>query len=328
MSSGSSPAYQLRPNKAVDRELFLALLARVAGGLVIEKYKYIGLGGPFLEDFRLLHARLGITDMVCIEQEEAVLLRQKFNRPFASVKCLHSTIEDYFAGTEFEEPVILWLDYTEPMSLRKQIECFCTQVCTLPVGSIVKLTLNANPTSLGTPGRHEMRKDVFGASSDGKPTLHEWRLARLRERLGEFVPVELSPTRLTKSKFGGALLEIVELALDRAIEGYTDRKPNWCLATIYADGQAMTTTTIFIGDTESYGTNQAISSWPFYSTPSMPHVLDLPALSTRERLTMEASKNPRSCFEYKLPKSDLKQDPFKTFRSFYRVYPQFARVDI
>lgn len=85
MSSGSSLPYRLRQNKSVDRELFLGLLGRLAATLKLEDYQYVGLGGPFLEDFRLIHARLGLKDLVCIEAEENVHKRQLFNAaPFAS----------------------------------------------------------------------------------------------------------------------------------------------------------------------------------------------------------------------------------------------------
>ena len=81
MGAGSSLPYRLRPNKAVDRELFLSLLMRLAPRLHVEKYHYVGLGGPFLEDFRLVHARLGLATMTCVETEEEVHKRQLFNRP-------------------------------------------------------------------------------------------------------------------------------------------------------------------------------------------------------------------------------------------------------
>ena len=76
MSAGSSLPYRLRPNKAVDRELFLSLLMRLAPKFALEKYHYVGLGGPFLEDFRMIHGRLGIAKMTCIETEEEVHKRQ------------------------------------------------------------------------------------------------------------------------------------------------------------------------------------------------------------------------------------------------------------
>ena len=107
MSAGSSLPYRLRPNKAVDRELFLSLLMRLAPRLALEKYHYVGLGGPFLEDFRLIHGRLGIAKMTCIETEEEVHKRQLFNRPIASIECVHKKLEDYLDETDFESPAII-----------------------------------------------------------------------------------------------------------------------------------------------------------------------------------------------------------------------------
>ena len=59
-----------------------------------------------------------------------------------------------------------------------------------------------------------------------------------------------------------------------------------------------------------------------------PLILDLPAMSTIERLTMEASKNPKDVLGYELPKSHLKEEPFESFEKYYRVFPQYARIDI
>jgi hypothetical protein len=328
MSNGATVSYHLRPNKAVDRELFLALLGRLAGGLLIEKYSYIGLGGPFLEDFRMIHARLGITDLVCIEKDEDAYLRQIFNLPFKSIVCVHSTIEDYLYKKEITNPVILWLDYTEPSRIFSQINVFCNQVCTLPIGSIVRLTLNANPDFLGTPARDEVKNDVFKISDEGKPTIEEWRLVRLRDKLGNLVPTTITSEFISKSKLGGALLQIVDLALDRKIEGYPDRRPIWCLATHYADGQAMVTCTVYIATREASDIERAIESWPFYSTIQNPHVLDLPALSTKELFALESSESPKQCLKYRLPKSGLLEDPLDSYTAFYRIYPHFARIEL
>ena len=138
MTAGSSVPYRLRPNKAVDRELFLSLLMRLAPKLSLEKYQYVGLGGSFLEDFRLVHGRLGINRMVCVESEEEVHKRQNFNRPIASIECVYSTLEDYLDGHEFDIPVIIWFDYAEPKSITAQIERFARTVGAVPVGSVLQ----------------------------------------------------------------------------------------------------------------------------------------------------------------------------------------------
>ena len=128
MTSASSLPYRLRPNKAVDRELFLALLGRLAAALRIESYQYVGLGGPFLDDFRLIHGRLGIQEMVCVESEEDVHQRQLFNRPVDCITCVHDTLENFIDSTDFEQPVLIWFDYTEPGKIADQIERFARTV--------------------------------------------------------------------------------------------------------------------------------------------------------------------------------------------------------
>src|SRR5690606_5467925 len=166
MGGGSSLPFRLLPNKAVDRELFLALLTRLAAKLKLEGHQYIGLGGPFLEDFRLVHARLGIKRMFCIESDETVYKRQLFNQPIDCIKCVYSTLEDYIDEQDFETPVIIWLDYTEPSKITDQIERFARTVGSVPVGSILRVTLNANPTSLGKPDENEIAVEVGGLSAD------------------------------------------------------------------------------------------------------------------------------------------------------------------
>ena len=90
-----------------------------------------GLGGPFLEDFRLVHARLGLKRMACVETEQEVHKRQLFNRPIASIECVHATLEDYLDGHDFEAPAIIWFDYTEPKGITTQIERFARTIGTV-----------------------------------------------------------------------------------------------------------------------------------------------------------------------------------------------------
>ena len=66
MSGGTVP-YHLRQNKAIDRSLFIDLLARLNRCRDISDYTYIGFGGPFLEDFKSVHSFTGISKMISIE---------------------------------------------------------------------------------------------------------------------------------------------------------------------------------------------------------------------------------------------------------------------
>lgn len=334
MSKGSDLNYRLRPNKAVDRELFLSLLGWLAGTLKIENYQYVGLGGPFLEEFRLLHARLGIQEMVCVESNENVHLRQKFNRPIPSVDCVLDTLEEYLDSTEFEKPVIIWFDFTEPRAILEQINAFTKTILNVPANSILRITLNSNPSSLGEPKQGETitKRGKKGDTDEKKPTVQEWRLQRFRERLGRHVPNDLSPDGMTKKNFGNSVLHTLHLAVEDAVLQIKDRDIFWALATHYADGQSMVTATLIVisddHNEEKEHLKSLIEDWCFSSSPKEPLKLDMPALSTIERLTMEADENPKEILGYDLPKSTLGEDPFDMFRKFYRVYPHFARIDL
>lgn len=329
MSASSGLAYKLRPNKSVDRELFLNLLARLSAELRLEDYRYIGLGGPFLEDFRLIHARIGIHEMDCVEMEEKTHERQKFNRPIASIKCVHSSLEEFLDGSEFVAPVVLWLDYTDPKAVQAQIDTFSNQILALPIRSVVRITLNANPSSLGKPDVTKLSVRLSGdrSTKHGETEL-EWRLQRFKERLADYVPAGLSADDMTHRNYGRVLLQTLRLAAEKAVLDTRDRRILWALATHYSDGQAMVTATAVVAHADDDTLEAILSEWEYRSLPEKPHVLDLPALSILERLTMESSEDAREKLGYQLPMSDMKQDPFESFRKYYRVFPYFSRVEM
>lgn len=331
MSAGSSLPYRLRPNKAVDRELFLSMLMRVAPKLGLEKYHYVGLGGPFLEDFRLIHARLGIAKMTCIETDEEVHKRQLFNRPIALIECVHKTLENYLDETDFESPAIIWFDYTEPRGITTQIERFARTIGTVPIGSILRVTLNANPESLGKPEPKDISVESEGDVSEDraqKPTIQEWRLERFKERLGSLFPAGLPAAGMTFRTFGTSLLRALKLAVDKEALSFRDRRVIWALATHYADGQAMVTAALIVCQNDDKSIEELLKEWEFYATADAPHRLDLPALSTLERLTMESHDDAQAKMGFKLPKSNMGENPFDVFRKFYRIYPHFSRVEL
>lgn len=313
MSAGSSLPYRLRPNKAVDRELFLSLLLRLAPKLALEKYHYVGLGGPFLEDFRMIHGRLGIAKMTCIETEEQVHKRQLFNRPVASIECVHKSLEDYLDETDFDAPAIIWFDYTEPRGITTQIERFARTIGTVPIGSVLRVTLNANPGSLGK-----------ATGNLAEVELLEWRLKEFQKRLGALFPSGLTVDGMTQRNFGLSLLHALKLAVEKEALSVRDRRIVWALATHYADGQAMVTAALVICQNDDKTVEELVKDWEFYATADAPHRLDLPALSTLERLTMESNVDAKTKMGFELPG----ENPFEVFKKFYRIYPHFSRVEL
>ncbi|WP_162782158.1 O-methyltransferase [Arenimonas caeni] len=345
--SGSSLPYKLRPNKAVDRELFLSLLMRLAPKLGLEKYHYVSLGGPFLEDFRLVHSRVGIGRkrngrtvgrLTCVESELEIHKRQKFNRPLAAIRCVHSTLEKFLDQTTFATPAIIWFDYTAPKDIASQIQRFAATVGTVPVGSVLRVTLNGNPTSLGSGGEEPSGKDLSvevdgEVSSDRaqKPTKAEWRLEEFRQRLGALVPAGIAPEAMTHKKYGPTLLGVLKLSVDKQALSFSDRQVVWALATHYADEQPMVTAALVVAPKGDSDLEKLVRGWEFFSKPEDPHRVELPALSSLERLTLESSSYAHRRLGFDLAKvvdSKLGTDPVDSFRKFYRLYPHFSRVDL
>ena len=317
MSAGSSLPYRLRPNKAVDRELFLSLLMRLAPKLLLETYHYVGLGGPFLEDFRLIHGRIGIAKMTCIETEDQVHKRQLFNRPIASIECVHKSLEDYLDETNIDSPAIIWFDYTEPKGITSQIERFARTIGTVPIGSVLRITLNANPSSLGRPD---------GNLSEAE--LMEWRLQAFQRRLGALFPNGLIADGMKQENFGKSLLHALKLAVEKEVLSFRDRRIVWALATHYADGQAMVTAALVVCQNDDETIEEVVKAWEFHATTDAPHRVDLPALSTLERLTMESNDDAQAMMGFELPTSNMGENPFNVFKKFYRIYPHFSRVEL
>lgn len=344
--SGSSVPYRLRPNKAVDRELFLSLLMRLAPKLGLEKYHYVSLGGPFLEDFRLVHSRIGIGrkknrrkigKLTCVESELEVHKRQRFNRPVAAIKCVHSTLEMFLDQTTFTTPAIIWFDYTAPKQVASQIQRFAATIGTVPCGSVLRITLNANPTSLGSgceePSGKDLSVEVDGDVSVDraqKPTKAEWRFEKFKGRLGPLVPAGLPADAMTHKNYGPTLLQVLKLAVEKQALSFSDRKIVWALATHYADEQPMVTAALVVIPHEDRATEKLVERWEFYSTPDDPQRIELPALSSLERLTMESNNDSRKLgFDLaKVIESRLGVDPFDVFKKFYRLYPHFSRVEL
>src|SRR4051794_5607510 len=118
--TGASLPYRLRPNKTVDREIFIELLTFIDRYVQIRDHLYIGFGGPSLEDFKLFHSRFGNTGLLSIEEDETTYKRQMANRPFSCVRLLNTRSGDFIAeyelilgrqGLDPNSNSIIWLDY-------------------------------------------------------------------------------------------------------------------------------------------------------------------------------------------------------------------------
>ena len=104
--------YSLRPAKTIERKMIVEACSRLRSFYSLQGYRYVGFGSPYFQDFSLLHRSLGITDMVCIEQETDDAPRFEFNRPFSCISLKFGISTDVLPELDWKDrPTILWLDY-------------------------------------------------------------------------------------------------------------------------------------------------------------------------------------------------------------------------
>lgn len=146
MNGGSIP-YHLRTNKAIDRQIFFEILNQLKLPEKIQKYKYISLGGPMLEDHHILHHSLGVRNLESLERDKSVFSRQEFNRNYSCITCKNTTINDFIRDFNRTGGTVVWLDYTDTSWAQQFLECHDI-LEKLDEYDIFKVTFNANPDSL------------------------------------------------------------------------------------------------------------------------------------------------------------------------------------
>lgn len=273
----SGPPWHLRVNKAADRFALIEAIRRLhkLGGSPLEEYTYYGLGGAYLEDARLLYDFCPEIAMVSIEEDPEVCKRQEFHRPCAAstLQLMNNTLTSFIATYETsDKESIFWLDYTE---LRYAcLQDFVALLGKIPIGSMVKITLRADPRDYwNKPERvrrakaeefHQEFKAVLPASFINIPRQYE-DFAHLVQQMLQIAAQQALPA------------EAMALAFHPVSSFY------------YSDGTWMFTLTGVIwrrNDKESV--ERAFAGWEFANlTWTKPRLIDIPDLSTKERLHLQ-----------------------------------------
>jgi len=324
VSSGATIPYHLRQNKAIDRNLFIDLLARIGRYRHISEYEYIGFGGPFLEDFKMLHAALRLRHMVSLERNDEVVKRQNFNKPLSSVTILKKTSGEYLTDYDFSRPSIVWFDFTSAKDLGLQLGEIESLIRKLNAGDIVKVTFNAAPETLGRP-------------ADGSD-LREFRLAAFKNRASVYAPANIDLDSMTNVNYPTSLHRCVESAMKRGLDTKARSIVIPLSSFSYADGQQMLTVTAIILDEIDRGkffAETRLEFWPYLCKDWQEvRSISVPHLSAKERMHVEAMLPDEgdaakiiSNLGYYIGDALADGESLMTnFVDYYRQYPQYSRV--
>lgn len=335
--SGGFVAYNQRPNKAVERHLFIDLLMRLNRMFPIQEYTYVGFGGPFLEDFKLIHSYFDNKEMICIEIDAEVHKRQKFNLPYTCIdlECTSSGtfINEYYPAKN----CIMWLDYAAANQYLAQLSEFHEFLVKALVGDIVKITLNANYRSLrsGDPINPKTGKRFTDEE------LSPRRLNTIKQIIGDYKPYE--PTEKDISKYGfplflnHAIEKAASMALSQRLDhGEVTFEPLTCFT--YADSmhQMMTLTGVLIEKkrVKELESSCGLKSWSLAALEwGKLQKIAIPNLSQKEKTFIDQSMPGTSAEELKEqlkfnvdPDDDMNLEYLDGYIKYYRYFPSFHRV--
>lgn len=337
--SGASLPYRLRPNKAVDRRLFMDLLIRCERYGDLIDHAYVSMAAYALEDQKLVHRLLGIGRLLAFDGDEGIVARQHWNRPIDACKCRKYFSGDLVAdvdsalqasGIPDAEGYIVWLDYTAPKDLYVQLGEFQTLATQFKHRDIVRVTVNAEygywtgPTRVG--GKPVPTEELQGKAFE-----------RLQAALGEYFPPGISAREMGPEAVALVISKAFGRAAGKAVPAVTGDVLEPLSITRYADGQqmlSMTAMRVRAGERAAMRSKLGLQEWPFASKDwSDVKYLAVADLTIRERLFLErnASKSSaaiESAVGFNFDAVTELPGFLDNFRKYYRHYPALTPVEL
>lgn len=99
----NQPFYHLRPNKSIDRKLFVQTLIGLNQCWPISEYQYTGFGSYLFDDFKILHDTLNISKMISLEKDLNEYERAKFNVPYACIDVRNVSSTEFLTDLFIED---------------------------------------------------------------------------------------------------------------------------------------------------------------------------------------------------------------------------------
>jgi len=326
--------YQLRPNKHVDRQLFISCLSAILPNLGLEKYCYISMGGRHLVDHKVIYKSLGISALYSFDADAEIVRRQNFNSPIDTTLCiahhsseLASKLDDILNYFTPKQNAVIWLDYTDPHARLGQLLEAVDVMKRMQPGDVLRITLNANEGSLV--------KSTAEWKEEGYESPSQFRAVKYVESIGDFAPIGLE--RIKDGELPKVLNKSLQIAISRA--RMENKSVDLCpvLITEYRDGQRMYTATLLALDPRK-GNDQLrqkltqmgvnIGSWDKLIS------VVAPDFSQKEKYRIDSilSKETQEIIDALefLPEASAQKSEvaIKSYKELHRFYPTYHQVDL
>lgn len=311
-----TPPYHLRPNKAVDRLTLIDAINIVGTQGGLSQYTYYGMGGPYLEDFRLIYELYPEMKMVCIEEREEVHKRQRFHLPCGSgrLKLQKMDFSSFLANYEArDEKSVFWLDYTDLEFAN--FDDFMELLGKVGADSIIKITLRCHPRDY----QDLKRRDEF------------------QKRFEALLPATFTTVPNTMKDFSVTVQKMVQIASQKVLPSVAQVMFLPLSSFFYADSSGMFTLTgIVCLRTEVARLRRLFKRWRFANLDwTAPTEINVPNLSTKERLHLQrrlprrknAGKALRRSLGYLINEDRAQTEiELQQYADFHRYFPYFVKA--
>lgn len=302
--------YALRPAKCIERKMLCNVLGKLSCFRSVDSYRYIGFGSTNFSDFALFHKTLGITNMISIERDVENRERFLFNLPYKCISVEFDESNVVLPRLEWKIPTILWLDYDDRLNanMLTDVKFFCASA--LP-GSLLILTVNAQPDKLGEPRLDQLRQRVGEEKVPldvNEHSLSGWETAQVYRRI---INNEIAETLMQRN---GTLSVGSRLQYKQLMHFH------------YADGAKMLTVGGVIYDEGQKGIIAGchFEALPFVKTEQVPYEIETPNLTYREihHLDSQLPTQDHQELTTAVPLRDR-----EVYSRVYRYFPTFAETE-
>lgn len=282
-----------------------------------------------LEDCRLMNESFPELKLISLETNEQTFKRQHFHKFSKSIQLKRSNLQNFMSSFKCNGREIIWLDYVDLKSQR--FNEFSQLLVRADLGTIVKITLRAqldrNPHSFS-----ESREDE-----------HDRKWEEFRERFenefGCFMPGDESDDDYIPGEFPKLLQRMLQIAAQKALSAESGAVFQPLHSAYYNDGTLMLSLAGIVWDPgELNSITKHLVKWKFRNLDWQPPFhIDVPVLSTKERLLLErhlplkdnTGKVLARALGYSI--GDTGPDNLRRlqqYADFHRYYPYFGKLSV
>ena len=284
----------------------------------VKGYTYYSLGGPYLEDFRLLYDFYPEIGMVSIEEDPDKFKRQLFHCPCSVLQLKNERMSSYIAHyNPGSAKSVFWLDYD-----KLQYSCFTDfkrLLGAVAFGSMVKVTLPSDPAKLLTQDRQRTQELI----------------SAFQEKFRDLIPSEYGDPPRKKPEFAAYLQDMVHIAVQKASHAWPKHRTFVLVSSFYYSDKApmFTLTGVVCRRDNVQRLKEAFEGWEFANLEwGPPKLINMPILSTKERLHLQPelpATNPRKTLReklgYPIGSEEETAEALEQYATFHRRVPYFLR---